>query len=122
MGPLDHLRALPDGMACTVCEERVPNDRIRLLARRDDLSFLQLDCPVCGSSSLGFISAAAVAPEADRLAGGPSISPDDVLDVHAFLASWSGDLRSLVGGSAARAGRGTPRGERTAASPVERHA
>ena len=54
MGPQGHLGALLDGMGCTVCEEHVPAERIRLLARRDDLLFLQVACPACGSTSLGF--------------------------------------------------------------------
>src|SRR3990172_6440148 len=100
MGPQDHLRALSDGMDCTVCEERVPADRIRLLARRDDLLFLQVDCGACGSSSLGFVADAVAVPEAVRLAGGPPISADDVLDMHALLGSWTGDLETMVDGRA----------------------
>lgn len=96
MGPQDHLGALLDGMGCTVCEEPVPAERIRLLARRDDLLFLQVDCPACGSTSLGFVADEPIAPEADRLADGAPISADDVLDMHAFLASWTGDVGGLV--------------------------
>ncbi|MEW5990125.1 MAG: hypothetical protein AB1736_02115 [Chloroflexota bacterium] len=96
MGPQDRLGALLDGMGCTVCEEHVPAARIRLLARRDDLVFLQLDCPACGSTSLGFVADEAVTPEADHLAAVDPISPDDVLDMHDFLAAWSGDLDGLV--------------------------
>jgi hypothetical protein len=59
MGPQDHLRALLDGMSCTVCEERVPADHLRLLARRDDLLFILADCEACGSSALGFVANAA---------------------------------------------------------------
>ncbi|TAK01343.1 MAG: hypothetical protein EPO36_06245 [Chloroflexota bacterium] len=105
MGPQDHLGALLDGMGCTVCEEHVPGARIRLLAQRDDLLFLQLDCPGCGSTSLVFVADATVvpaagpppvAPEAVRLAGADPVSADDVLDMHAFLAAWTGDLDDLV--------------------------
>src|SRR6185436_2346908 len=55
MDPLDHLLALPDGLRCTVCDERVPATRIRLLAWRDDLAFLQIDCQGCASTTLGFV-------------------------------------------------------------------
>jgi hypothetical protein len=96
MGPQDHLGALLDGIGCTVCEARVPADRIRLLARRDDLLFVQLDCAACGSTALGFIADAAVPPEEERLAGAEPIDADDVLDIHALLDSWEGDLASLV--------------------------
>jgi hypothetical protein len=97
MGPQDHLRALPDGISCTVCEERVPADHLRLLARRDDLLFLQVDCEACGSSALAFVANEAVRPEADRLRGSASVSTDDVFDMHELLNSWAGDLSSLVG-------------------------
>jgi hypothetical protein len=126
MGPLDHPRALSDGMGCTVCEERVPADRIRLLARRDDLLFLQVDCTACGSSSLGFVADAGAdagaGPEAARLAGGPPISSDDVLDMHAFLRSWAGDLETIVNGRAARSERDALQGPRRAVRRVGRTA
>jgi len=87
-------------MGCTVCQELVPADRIRLLARRDDLLFFEVDCGACGSSGLGFIGDVVadgfVADETDRLCGGPPVSSDDVLDMHAFLADWTGDLATVV--------------------------
>ena len=117
MGPQDHLGALLDGMGCTVCEEHVPAERMRLLARRDDLLFLQVDCPACGSTSLGFVADEPVTSEADRLADGTPITSDDVLDMHALLASWTGDLGALVrpaGGRRAR--RAGPADRRTGRS------
>jgi hypothetical protein len=94
MDPLDHLTALPDGMPCSVCGERVRHDRIRLLAWRDEIAFLQLDCSGCLSTTLGF--AVGGQPEG---AADPELSPvsgDDVLDMHRFLAAWRGDLASLL--------------------------
>jgi len=102
MDPQGRLPALPDGLACTVCEVRVPRERIRLLARRDGLAFVQSDCAGCGSSSLGFL----LADEARGLDApdGPdapdaevAFSADDVLEMHRFLERWDGDLVSLVG-------------------------
>ena len=101
----DDLRALMDGLTCTVCDEPVPPAGIRLLASRDDLVFLQLDCRTCASTTLGFVmtgnrdddpleAADAVDPEA------PPISADDVLDMYQLLAGWSGDLASLLGDGA----------------------
>jgi hypothetical protein len=97
----DDLRALMDGLTCTVCDEPVPPAGIRLLASRDDLVFLQLDCVACASTTLGFVMAGsgdggpleaadAVDPDA------PPISADDVLDMYQLLAGWTGDLASLV--------------------------
>jgi hypothetical protein len=122
MGPQDHLRALPDGMGCTVCEERVPIDRICLLARRDDLLFLQADCHACGSRSFGFVAEAIAVSEADRLAGGQPISSNDVLDMHAFLQAWTGDLETVVSGRATRSDRDADRGVRPSARRAGRPA
>ena len=108
MDPRDPLSALPDGLFCTVCNEPVPADRIRLLARREDLAFIQVVCAHCGSTALEFL-ADPVAVEADPMAGEvvPArevISPDDVFAMHEFLADWQGDIQTLVaqpGGPAA---------------------
>jgi hypothetical protein len=100
MDPQDHLLALPDGLRCTVCEEPVPVDRLRLLAWRDDLAFLQIDCGRCSSTTLGFIAAGrsdesgAPPPESEA----PPITADDVLDMHELLAGWGGDLSGLLSG------------------------
>ena len=56
MDPRDLLRAFPDGMPCTVCDEPVPAERIRLLARREDMTFVQIECSACRSTTLGFLA------------------------------------------------------------------
>lgn len=99
MDPLDHLRALPDGLRCTVCEERVPVDRLTLLAQRDDLAFLQLDCAACLSTTLGFVQGGR-GDEPAQLTRPAPISSDDVLDMHQLLATWRGDLAELLAGGA----------------------
>ena len=101
MDPLDHRLALPDGLRCTVCEERVPADRLRLLAWRDELVFLQIECGSCRSTTLGFVVAGAgdgPMPPPER----PAITSDDVLDMHQFLATWRGDLSGLLGDARGR--------------------
>jgi hypothetical protein len=95
MDPLDHLDALPDGLRCSVCDEPVPVARVRLLARREDLAFLQMDCAACSSATLGFVldgrlDEATPAPERRP------IDADDVLDMHELLDGWRGDLAGLL--------------------------
>jgi hypothetical protein len=113
MDPLDHLLALPDGLRCTVCDERVPLDRVKLLAWRDDLSFLELDCAACLSTTLGFVLAGRGEEPAPASTDEPvstdepastaePVTSDDVLDMHQLLASWGGDLAGLL----ARSDRG----------------
>jgi len=103
MDPLDHLLALPDGLRCTVCDERVPGTGVRLLAWRDDLAFLQLDCSACRSTTLGFVVGGRTDepgsnPADSTGAGAPAITSDDVLDMHQLLATWRGDLAGLLSG------------------------
>ncbi len=104
-------------MGCTVCDELVPSDRVRLLARRDDLLFLQVDCSACGSTSLGFLEGDG-AIGVDAAAAGPAISSDDVLDMHALLASWSGGLAGLVRVPGAADDRAGDRADRRTRPPA----
>jgi hypothetical protein len=95
MDPRDLLRAFPDGMPCTVCDEPVPAERIRLLARREEMAFVQVECAACGSTTLGFVAdpASSMDPRPDRA---DPVSSDDVIEMHKLLDGWAGDLRSLV--------------------------
>jgi hypothetical protein len=95
MDPLDHLLALSDGHRCTVCDERVPVDRVKLLAWRDDLAVLQLDCDRCESTTLGVVLGGRADGPADRPRADP-VTSDDVLDMHQLLATWHGDLAGLL--------------------------
>ena len=74
-------------------------DRIRLLARREDLAFVEIACTGCGSTTLGFVV------DGDRADATPAratpVTADDVLDMHATLENWQGDLRSLLSDSPA---------------------
>ncbi len=113
MDPSDRLRPFLDGVGCTVCGVLVPPDRIRILADRDDLAFVELACPGCSSTTLGLLLAApgpdqapfldlapygelSAADEARRASAGP-ISTLDVQAMETFLAGWDGDLRAIVG-------------------------
>ncbi len=99
MDPQDRLQALLDGIACSVCEASVSGDRIGLLARRDDLAFVEIACTSCASTTLGFVV------DADRANAQPAtaapVTADDVLDMHVTLEAWQGDLRSLLADSPA---------------------
>lgn len=98
MDPLDHLDPLPEGLRCGVCDEPVPVARIRLLARRDDLAFLEIDCAACSSATLGFVLDGRLDEAMPAAADRPPIDADDVLDMHQLLAGWQGDLAGLLDG------------------------
>jgi hypothetical protein len=98
MDPLDHGRADLDGLTCAVCDGPVPAGSVQLLAHRDELAFVQVDCAVCRSTTLAFVldgDASSESPPAP-------VTGDDVLDMHLFLRSWHGDLHALVGGDPPR--------------------
>jgi len=114
MDPRDRLRPLLDGVGCTVCGVLVPVERIRVLAQRDDMAFVELACPACASATLGLLLATEapdgnaildVAPfgelsptdEARRAAAGP-VTASDVRAAREFLAEWQGDLVGLLDG------------------------
>ena len=103
MDPLDPDGIPLDGLSCAVCEESVPAASVQLLARREGLTFVQLQCPECSCTSLAFL----VAPspgDPERRGDHPPVttaaplSGDDVLDMHGFLEGWQGGLRELLGG------------------------
>ena len=94
-----------EGGRCAACGTQVPGDNLRILARRDDLVFLEVLCPACGSAGLAIVLASDPVPDAqasiDREAS--PIGLADVEAVHEFLVGYRGDLRGLF----ARRGQGT---------------
>ena len=96
MEPRERPSDLLSGAECAACGRAVPEDRVRVLASRDDLAFAELPCEPCGSVSLAIFGGPVTQPPDPAP---PPLSSDDVLDMHRFLAGWSGDLRSLVGRS-----------------------
>jgi hypothetical protein len=99
MDPRDLLRAFPDGITCTVCDEPVPVARVRLLARREDMTFVQIDCAGCRSTTLAFLADSALHDTGGGAAGSSvadPVSSDDVIEMQRFLAGWQGDVRSLL--------------------------
>jgi hypothetical protein len=120
----ERLRALLAATGCTACGGPLEAGRIRVLAERDDLAFVELPCASCGSTALAIVTGApsgeplvdvsgtgelSSADEA-RLAAAPPIDEEDVLAMRRLLHSHRGDLRSLLGsgGTAGGPGRGGP--------------
>jgi hypothetical protein len=77
MDPRDDLDSLADGVDCAACGQFVPTDRIRVLARRDDIAFVEIHCPGCRSESLGIVIASEDdEPGADETsAGAQAVGP-----------------------------------------------
>jgi hypothetical protein len=105
-------RARLAGADCTSCGAAIPGDRIAVLADRGDIAFVELHCAACGSVTMSVVLAAnpggarldtATHPELDpameaRLVGTPALDEADVTAMRRFLAGWTGDLRTLLGG------------------------
>jgi hypothetical protein len=104
MDPRDDQDSLAVGVDCAACGSFVPTDRIRVLARRDDISFVEIDCPACRSESLGIVIAGDDAaspygefgpPDKERFREALPIGIDDIHLVQDLLAR--GGLAALVG-------------------------
>ena len=100
MDPQDRPEIRLDGAECAACGRAVPEASVRVLAERDDLAFVEVDCPSCGSESLAILlgsigDAPAVSVELSSEAG-PALGLDDVQAMRTFLAGYRGDLRALV--------------------------
>ena len=112
MDPRDDLDSLAGGVDCAACGMVVPTDRVRVLARRDDIAFVEIQCGTCRSESLGIViheqardtdTDDAFAPgtygefgpaDAARFRDARPIGPTDLQRVHEILAR--GGLDALV--------------------------
>jgi len=118
MDPRDDLDSLAGGVDCAACGQFVPTDRIRVLARRDDIAFVEIHCRMCRSESLGIVIGGEADHERPLEAVGPGrpygeFGPDDEERFHEALPITSADL-DLVhdllarGGLTALVGRSDP--------------
>ena len=111
------LRTQLTSFTCPACGRRYRGSRIRLLAERDGLYFVDLDCSRCGSHTVAIVTVEiddaemaiidasdielAVDAEPEHLgeelpAGAALVTADDVLDMHEFLERFEGDMRDLL--------------------------
>ena len=114
-GP-EWLRTQLTSFTCPACGRRYRGSKIRLLAERDGLFFVDLDCARCGShtvaivtveiddasASITDISDLSLSTDAlpehlgeDLPTGAALVTPDDVLEMHEFLAGFKGDVAKL---------------------------
>lgn len=107
---------------CPACRRSYGAASIRLLAERDGLFFVDLDCATCKSHSVAIVtvgmddaeSAIAEIPTAYDVAeqieprppaaGEQPVSADDVLEMHQFLDGFRGDVDQMFRAAARQAG------------------
>jgi transcription elongation factor Elf1 len=113
----DWLRTQLTSFTCPACGRRYRGSRIKLLAERDGLFFVDLDCSRCGSHTVAIVTVEldeaelsiidasdielAVDLEPEHLgeelpAGAAPVTADDVLDMHELLSAFDGDMYTLL--------------------------
>lgn len=121
-GP-DWLRTQLTSFTCPACGRRYRGSKIKLLAERDGLFFVDLDCSRCGSHTVAIVtveiddSHASISEISDLTlsadasfdhfgeelpAGAALVTADEVLDMHQFLAAFQGDVSQLFRSGAPR--------------------
>ena len=117
----DWLQEQRESFTCPACSAPYRGSAMRLLAERDGLYFLDLDCQGCGSQTVAIVTVelddaeASIAdlsiipqrlPPADMAAPGAAVvSADDVLEMHEFLTKFDGNINHLLRAAGPPAGR-----------------
>jgi hypothetical protein len=96
---------------CAACGQPYGEAQIRLIAQRDELFFVDLSCPHCGSQAVAIVTiqsdaeptqawahATTAADEPDEASAerAPAISVDEVIDAHVLLRDFDGDVHQLL--------------------------
>jgi len=126
----DWLRTQLTSFTCPACGRRYRGSRIKLLAERDGLFFVDLDCSRCGSHTVAIVTVEsddtelsiidasdielAVDLEPEHLgeelpARLELVTADDVLDMHELLAGYDGDINELLTAGSGGTGGATRR-------------
>ena len=111
MDGADWLRTQLTSFGCAACGEPYETGRIRLLAERDGLYFVDLACASCASQAVAIVTIELDdddIPQADvgdlvhivadpvGVSSGPPVTADDVLDMHGLLSGFEGDAAALL--------------------------
>jgi hypothetical protein len=107
MDGADWLRTQLTSFGCAACGQAYETGRIRVLAERDGLFFVDLACAHCGTQAVAIVTiqldenevpqaeAGELAALGQGLQGEP-VSADDVLHIHALLDGFEGDTDDLL--------------------------
>lgn len=99
------IKRLISNMKCAVCGQHYEASNITVLGHKENLWFVNVSCPKCGSQ--GLVAAAIkegkaaevitdlTEAELSKFAGGSPVEADDVLEVHDFLKDFEGDFSAL---------------------------
>src|SRR3954453_13323591 len=105
------LKTQLTSFGCAACGQPYESGRIRLLAEREGLFFVDLACSHCGTQAVAIVTIQAEDDEIHLDAGDaialadlaqpadppePPVSADDLLAVHALLANFTGGMDELL--------------------------
>lgn len=95
-GGIQHfiLRQVLHNVRCGACGARYGDGDVTIVDNHDGIWMLSAVCPGCDSQAMVMVVFQEGSREGVEL---PSLSRDDVLNFHIALASFSGDLRELLG-------------------------
>ncbi len=113
MDGADWLRTQLTSFGCAACGEPYEPGRIRLLAERDGLFFVDLACTACSSRAVAIVTVETDEDDGPQAHAGelaeiaatrtdpmpptePAITVDDVLDVHRVLEDFQGGTLELL--------------------------
>ena len=110
MDGADWLRTQLTSFGCAACGAPYEPGRIRLLAERDGLYFVDLACTECSSRAVAIVTVELDDDDEPRADAGdlvqlgavearpaaPPLAVDDVLDMHRFLERFEGGTLELL--------------------------
>jgi len=107
----DWLRGQLRSFTCPACGEAYGDSQMRLLAEREGLYFLDMECGGCGSRTVAIVTVELEDAEASiadlstmphapayieqGAPGAEAVSADEVLEMHEFLAGFNGNVTHL---------------------------
>jgi transcription elongation factor Elf1 len=107
----DWLQAQLRSFTCPACGEAYGSSTMRLLAEREGLYFLDMECERCGSRTVAIVTVelddaeASIAdlstgrelfPQLEHaVPGAAAVNADDVLEMHEFLQRFHGNVTHL---------------------------
>ena len=110
MDGADWLRTQLTSFGCAACGQPYGTGRIRLLAERDGLYFVDLACASCASQAVAIVTIELDEDDVPQAEAGdliqivadpghlskPPVTVDDVLDMHDLLAGFRGGTAALL--------------------------
>ncbi len=111
MDGADWLRTQLTAFGCASCGRAYSPGRIRILAQREELFFVDLGCETCGTQAVAVVTVQLDETDALRADTGEleparpgrgdtpvadhPVDADDLLDMSRFLARFDGDFQAL---------------------------